>query len=312
MRFPLIGVLALLPMLGTMGAARSEESGQDAQAGDAISARMKAYRAIDPIYDVDFYGPRAPLKAASSAAPLLRQSVAPTDEAALRQALSYAQKTQTKALIVARGETVIFERYWDGTGPDTLSQSQSMAKPVIALLAGLMEDAGMLAPLDTPVATFLPVWANDPRGLTTLRQLLTMSSGLANTPLGKPPGPNNRSTLLALGPNSLAAAMNTTRVAPPGARFNYSNSDTQILTGALRAAAGAPLNGVLTETLWQKLALHDGWLTYDKPAGLVRGFCCMVASAEDWTRLGILIAQHGHFEDQQLISAQAIQAMRTP
>ena len=84
---------------------------------------------------------------------------------------------QTRALLVMRDGNIVAERYAPGFGPDTKLLAWSMAKTVTGVLAGLMVADGRLA-LDAPVP--VPAWSQpgDPRGKITLRQLLTMSSGI--------------------------------------------------------------------------------------------------------------------------------------
>ena len=84
---------------------------------------------------------------------------------------------ETRALLVMRNGRIVAERYAEGFDPDSRLLSWSVAKSVTAALIGLMVTDGRLV-LDAPAP--VPAWSQpgDPRGGITLRQLLSMTSGL--------------------------------------------------------------------------------------------------------------------------------------
>ena len=93
-------------------------------------------------------------------------------------AVVYAQRHALQALVIARGLKIVDERYaggWDAAKPHAL---YSGTKSFWGVLAAAAEDDGLLA-LDEPVAATLDSWKDDPaKRRVTLRQLLTMTSGI--------------------------------------------------------------------------------------------------------------------------------------
>jgi len=90
---------------------------------------------------------------------------------------SYKQIT---SVIVARGERVLYERYFDTSGAEALRNTRSATKTVTGILVGAAIDRGVLR-AESPVLPFfsdrLPVANPDPRKeRITVEDFLTMSS----------------------------------------------------------------------------------------------------------------------------------------
>jgi len=93
------------------------------------------------------------------------------------------------ALLIARGDEVVVERYWGKAslrtqapaGPETLWSIASITKPITAAAVMACVEQGRLS-LDAPVVDYLPEFAGvagPSRHEVTLRHLLTHTSGLA-------------------------------------------------------------------------------------------------------------------------------------
>jgi CubicO group peptidase (beta-lactamase class C family) len=87
---------------------------------------------------------------------------------------------QITSVIVARGERVLYEQYFDTSGAEALRNTRSATKTVTGILVGAAVDRGLLH-AESPVLPFfgdrLPVANPDPRKeLMTVEDLLTMSS----------------------------------------------------------------------------------------------------------------------------------------
>jgi CubicO group peptidase (beta-lactamase class C family) len=133
----------------------------------------------EPVSATDWYTPtvdigtgaQAPLPEARAG----QRSVAAT---ALDSALKYAQDKNSDALIVAHRGAIQLEYYKPGFGPDRLLDSQSMHKPLAAIVTMAAVADGRLS-LDDPLAKFIPRWRDDARGRITVRDVLYMQTGLS-------------------------------------------------------------------------------------------------------------------------------------
>jgi CubicO group peptidase (beta-lactamase class C family) len=87
---------------------------------------------------------------------------------------------QITSVIVARGDRVVYERYFDTAGAEALRNTRSATKTVTGMLVGAAVDRGLLR-AESPVLPFfkdrLPVANPDPRKeRITVEDFLTMSS----------------------------------------------------------------------------------------------------------------------------------------
>src|SRR5215475_166439 len=82
-------------------------------------------------------------------------------------------------LLVAKGDTILFEQYQYGRTDRDRLLSQSMAKTITAMLVGLAVADRAIASIDDKVSRYVPELAGTEYGSTSIRALLHMSSGVA-------------------------------------------------------------------------------------------------------------------------------------
>jgi CubicO group peptidase (beta-lactamase class C family) len=98
------------------------------------------------------------------------------------------------------------------------------------------------------------------------------------------------------------------RVAPPGQRWSYASSETFVLALVLRGATGESLSDYTTRKLWQPMGAESDAAWNIDPAGNELGYCCLSATLRDWARLGLLLADGGARDGQQVIPADWVKA----
>src|SRR4030095_9276712 len=91
----------------------------------------------------------------------------------------YLARNPATGLLVARGETILIERYQYGRNDRHRFTSWSMAKTVTSMLVGIAIAEGPIRSVDDPAAAYVPALADTEYGRTSLRHLLQMSSGVA-------------------------------------------------------------------------------------------------------------------------------------
>ncbi|MGY6553398.1 MAG: serine hydrolase domain-containing protein [Wenzhouxiangella sp.] len=232
------------------------------------------------------------------------------EPSAMQAALAYAESTGSHALLIHhRGELVV-ERYWNGHGRDTRFDTASMHKSVLGLLLGIAIDEGKVGSLDDPVGRYIAEWADDARGEISLRQLAGMSSGLKLEPFV--PNPFAPGLRLMIGSDVQATALDLPWYEPPDQRFEYTNFNSQLLGIALERAVGMRYAEYLSSRLWQPLGAPDAAVWLDREDGMARTFCCLLATAQAWMQLGVLLLNQGALDGQQIVPADWIAAMTTP
>jgi CubicO group peptidase (beta-lactamase class C family) len=113
--------------------------------------------------------------------------VSPRVKASLRPLVDRAgQSERMRSLLVSqRGERIV-EAYFNGSSADQPANLKSVTKSLLATLVGVAIDKGWIANVDDPIELYLPTRfaEGDPNARITIRELLTMTSGLPAVPYG--------------------------------------------------------------------------------------------------------------------------------
>src|SRR5713101_8235491 len=91
---------------------------------------------------------------------------------------AYFNRNPTTGLLIARGETILVERYQYDRHDRHRFTSWSMAKTVTSMLMGIAIAEGRIRSVDEPAAAYVPALEGTEYGRTSLRHLLQMSSGV--------------------------------------------------------------------------------------------------------------------------------------
>ena len=227
----------------------------------------------------------------------------------------YMTRNPSTGLLIARGDTILVERYqYDRQDRDRFT-SWSMAKTVTSMLIGIAIAEGHIRSVDDLAAAYVPALEGTEYGRTSLRHLLQMSSGVrfiedysGNDDVMK----LARATFAQRGDGGAAAVTPyNERILPSGARFYYASVETQVLGLVLRSAVGRPLTSYLEEKFWQPMGAEaDATWLVDR-SGHEAAFCCINAVLRDYARLGLLLAHDGNWRGRQLIPAAWIRDATT-
>jgi len=261
------------------------------------------------VTDVAWYEPRAVVRGrhAGDLPVATEPDIRPE---ALEAARRWAHEKNASALLVLHGGEIVLEEYWRGHHRDAHTNSMSMAKTIVGLLAGIALSEGSIPSLDTPAATYLREWADDERASITVRHLLAMTSGLGNASHHEDPFTDVG--YLYLGTDSRYIVRNATLRHEPGSRFEYNSINTQALAFVLEAATGVPYPEYLARKLWGPIGARDATVWLDTEGGAAKAFCCLFASARDWARVGLLFQDRGEVGGRRVVPGEWIGRMTTP
>lgn len=210
-----------------------------------------------------------------------------------------ARLRRTRAVVIVHRGRLVAERYADGFNKDTPLIGWSMTKSVVNALVGILVKQGAIS-LDRPVPVTAWRAASDPRREITLDHLLHMSSGLRfNEDMSNPLA--DVTHMLLRVPDMAAYAAAQPLDTAPGVRWSYSSGTTNIIAGVIRQVVGdANYTEFPRRALFQPLGMHSGVLETDT-AGTFVGSSFMYATARDWARFGMLFAQDGVWDGQQIL-----------
>lgn len=217
----------------------------------------------------------------------------------------YLARNPTTGLLIARGDTILVERYQYGRTDRHRLTSFSMAKTITAMLIGLAVADGAIASIEDPAERYVPALAGSAYGRTPIRHLLTMSSGIAfreeydgNDDSAR----LTRATLVQQGPGGPDAVLQfDQRIAAPGERWSYASAETQVLGLVLRAAIKRPIAAYLQERVWQPMGAEaDASWNVDR-SGQEITYAFFNAVLRDYARFAMLMARGGRAGDRQLV-----------
>lgn len=243
-------------------------------------------------------------------APRVTPELEALDAQVLESAAAYAAAHDSLSLIIERNDHIVFERYWQGSSFDTLTDARAFARLLPALLTGSAIAHRKIGWPDEPLRYLLREWQGDARGVITVRSLLQMSSGLA------PPAPSRAPWSAAarqlFGTDIDAAALAEPLAGDPGHTYAVQHADPQLVSLVLERATGERYAAYLSEALWRRIGAADAWLYLDRPGGAAHADCCMLARQGDWIRVGELLLGDGNYRGYEVIRPGWVKAMRSP
>lgn len=248
---------------------------------------------------------------ASFVLPVAQPAERTISAAALADMERFAAEFGSHALIVIHRGLIQDEWYAPHWQRELLTQSQSMHKSLMGLFIGIAIDEQRIRSIDDPVGTYLSEWRDDPRGAITLRQLLQMSSGLAQYRFTLNPFTDDNRWLNSgysgevLLRTPLAGWM-------PGSRYDYNNTNSELLGMVLERAYGQRYSALLRDKLWLPMGGERARVHTDRPGGRAYTSCCLAAPAMDWARIGMLLLGQGEVNGRRIVSADWIGQMITP
>lgn len=218
----------------------------------------------------------------------------------------FMKEYETVSFLVIQHDSVLYEEYRDGWDGERLSNIFSATKSIVGLLTGIALDEGYIESLDEPVGNYLPAFREGGKKEVTVRNLLTMSSGLnwdeAYTALA------SKTTEAYYGDHIRELVMDLEVVEKPGVGYSYKSGDTQLLAFVIEAALERKgnrktISKYAEEKLWKPIqACHEALWNLDRPDGDEKTYCCFNTTARDLAHLGRLILHNGCWNGRQVIS----------
>ncbi len=214
----------------------------------------------------------------------------------------FIESLNPASFIVAWGDTIIYESYWNNHTVTKTGNSFSMSKSVIALLIGVAIDEGYIKSIDEPVGKYLPEFKNEKSNIT-IRHILTMSSGLSWSENYVHPFCDVAE--LYYDTDARELALNRRIIEEkPGITYRYKSGDTQVLMYILNAATGQNITEYASKKIWQKIGAESdaSWSLVDGAESEEKAYCCLYATSRDFAKLGRLINNNGKWKGSTIVS----------
>jgi CubicO group peptidase (beta-lactamase class C family) len=215
------------------------------------------------------------------------------------------ESLETVAFMVIINDSINYEEYWHGYSVDTMSNSFSMSKSWVSTLIGIAITEGKIKSVDQQVCDFLPSFCEGRNSELTIKDLLTMSSGLNWTEDYYNPIGQTAEAYYGSGLRELVSNLKV--IETPGKVFKYHSSCTQLLTFIVEAATGETISEYASKKLWLPMgAKHPALWNTDIEGGDEKGFCCINSNARDFARLGKLYLDQGNWNGTQLLDSSYV------
>ena len=224
-----------------------------------------------------------------------RDVVPRTSTTSLQPAAEYLRANNGHALLVYCDGRLVFEEYLNGHQREVPHRLASGTKSFVGVLAVMAVEDGLLR-LDEKVSVTLTEWQADARkSQVTIRQLLTLTSGIAGGEVGDMP--------------SYREAVRLAEAKfPPGEKFQYGPVPFQCFGELLRrklAVRKETLEGYLKRRLLEPIGLKPSFWSKDTdgqphlPSGLL-------LTASEWAKFGQFVLNRGAWNGQQLVSEKLL------
>lgn len=280
-----------------------------AQQVELVEQRRTDFPLSTLVKDIDWYQPqeRVPGGNAEPFQPARKPEISAS---ALDAAIKLAESEKSYALLVWKDGKLQLEKYWDIFSPESRYETASMAKTVIALAVGTAVAAGHIQSVDDPISDYIPTMRGTPRGSRPVRAFLEMASGMKTPPFDS--GSDGPYWQYSFGDDLGAAVARWPDDCVPQQEFCYANGNSAMLGWAIEGATGMRYADWLSRSIWQPIGARDASLWLDRAGGSPRYSCCLIASAQDWLRIGLLLLNHGRAGTDQVVPRDWIERMLAP
>lgn len=242
------------------------------------------------------------------AAPLIAPRRATAEAPALDIREAARAFPRLHAVLVQRGDDMIFAEALRGPGLDRTANIKSCSKSIVALLLGVAIDRDEIPGVRTRLAEVAPRLVPDNVGSDiaeiTLQDLVTMRAGLEATS-----GPQYGAWVNSA--DWVAYALRRPMVGEPGGRMIYSTGSSHILGAALTEATGQSLLAQARARLGDPLGIEIPAWTRD-PQGYYMGGNQMALTPRAMLRIALLMRDGGRFDGRRVVSRDWMEASARP
>jgi CubicO group peptidase (beta-lactamase class C family) len=218
---------------------------------------------------------------------------------------SYMAGQRSAALLVVHDGKLRLERYGLGFDGDGRWTSFSVAKSITSTLVGAAIRDGHIGSMDDKVSDYIPQMKGSAYDDVSIRQLLTMTSGVRwNEDYADPQSDVARfnSHQPEPGVDALVSYLRRLpREVPAGSRWHYSTGETNLVGILVSQATKKPLSTYLSEKIWVPAGMQQPatWIL-SRTVQEISG-CCIQAAARDFARFGLFILGGARVNGQSIV-----------
>src|SRR5436190_2154662 len=210
---------------------------------------------------------------------------------------SYMKSVNASGVLVLKDGKIVLERYGLGRTAEDRWTSFSVAASVTSTLVGAAIKDGSIKSLDDAVTRYIPDLKGSAYDRVTVRQLLTMTSGVKwNEDYADPRSDVSRAGFEPVPPGKNPIVAYLSRLpseAEPGTKFLYKTGETDLAGILVSSATGKSLAQYASEKIWRPYGMERDAIWMVDGAGHERGGCCISMTLRDYGRLGQFVLDGG-------------------
>jgi CubicO group peptidase (beta-lactamase class C family) len=218
---------------------------------------------------------------------------------------AYLASQRIAGIIILQDGKVRFERYGLGFDANGRWTSFSVAKSLTSTLVGAAIADSSIKSLEDKVTTYIPDLRGSAYDDVTVRQLLTMSSGVRWSEDYE--DPNSDVALFATAkPDpgvdaTVSYLRKLPRAHPPGTVWNYNTGETNLIGVLVSSATKKPLSQYLQDRIWQPAGMESKATWLKGATGHEIAGCCIQATIRDFARMGLFVLADGTRNGVQVV-----------
>jgi CubicO group peptidase (beta-lactamase class C family) len=218
----------------------------------------------------------------------------------------FMRANHVAGLLVIQHGKIKLERYGLGQTAHDRWTSFSVGKSVTSTLIGAAIKDGSIKGLESPIVEYIPALKGSAYDGVTVRQLLTMTSGVKwNEDYADPKSDVNQFALGEPGPdgeNPIVAYMKKLpREAPPGTKWVYKTGESDLMGVLLARATHKHPADYLSEKVWSKYGMERDAVWMLDRSGEELGGCCISMTLKDYGRFGLFFMQGGKIDGASIL-----------
>ncbi|MDM0074865.1 serine hydrolase [Variovorax sp. J2P1-59] len=218
---------------------------------------------------------------------------------------AYMAGQRSAALLIVHDGKLRLERYGLGFDSGGRWTSFSVAKSITSTLVGAAIRDGFIQSMDDKVSVYIPQMKGSAYDDVSIRQLLTMTSGVRwNEDYADPNSDvarfNNHQP--EEGVDALVSYLRRLpREVPPGTRWHYSTGETNLVGILVSQATKKPLSTYLSEKIWATAGMEQRATWLLSRTGQEISGCCIQAATRDFARFGLFILGGARVNAQSIV-----------
>lgn len=214
------------------------------------------------------------------------------DAVGLEKARAWLESHNSKSGVVIRQGRIVAEWYFGGADAQSKFAAYSTSKSLSSMATGLAIADGKLA-LDQTVGRYFPDASPESKRGVTVKQLLSMSSGVHNDP-----GVGQRKDLFSYALKTVAMDH------APGAKWDYNNTGLALLSPVFHKATGKQIDEFLGERVFRPIGIRAEDWTWEQREGYAIPYSGCHTTARSLGRIGLMVLHKGEWNGKQIVPAE--------